>query len=105
MVEYLLRSSFLRDHTAIHKEYTIGNLSRKAHLMGYDDSRHTGLNKVFDNMKNLSYHLRVKRGSRLVEKHYIRLHGERTHDGETLFLSAGELFRELVLLVRETDTV
>ena len=105
MVKNLFWCSLFKDSTAIHKEYTVGNLSRKAHLMGYDDSRHTGLNKVFDNMKNLSYHLRIKGGSRLIKKHNIRFHRQRAHDRKTLFLSARKLLWELVLLIRKTNAV
>ena len=105
MIEDLIRSAFLRDHAAIHKEYAVGDLPRKSHLMGYDHSSHSCLYKVLDNMKNLSYHLRIKGGSRLIKKHNIRFHRQRAHDRKTLFLSAGELLRELVLLIRKTNAV
>ena len=39
---------------------------------------------------NLSYHFGVESGGRLIEEHYIRLHCERTDDGDTLFLTAGK---------------
>ena len=56
-------------------------------------------------MKNLSYHLRIKGGSRLIKKHNIRFHRQCAHDRKALFLSAGKLLWELVLLIRKTNAV
>ena len=48
MIEDLIRSAFLRDHAAIHKEYAVGDLPRKSHLMGYDHSSLSCLYKVLN---------------------------------------------------------
>ena len=73
--------------------------------MGYDHSSHSCLYKVLDNMKNLSYHLRIKGGSRLIKKHNLGVQCQCACNGKTLFLSAGKLLWELVLLICKTNAV
>lgn len=45
----------------------------------------------------------VERGSRLVEQHRLRVHGERPGDRDALLLPAGELRRAVAELPGETD--
>ena len=54
-------------------------------------------------LQNFSYHLRIQRRSRLIEQHHIRIHCQRPHDRNTLFLSTGKLIRICICLVCKSN--
>ena len=64
---------------------------------------HAIAGQFFHQFQNLSYHLRVKCGSRLVKKHHFRIHTQGTHDGDSLFLSARKLTGVGVALIEQSD--
>ena len=57
--------------------------------MGHDDHRDVALREVNHHIENLLDHLRVEGGGRLVEEHYLRVHGQRARDCDALLLTAG----------------
>ena len=59
--------------------------------MGNDDHGGAFFRELLHNIQNLSDHLGVESGRRLVKEHHIGLHAQGAHDGDTLLLSAGEL--------------
>ena len=73
--------------------------------MGNDDGGHPFFNQVFDNVEYLADHLRVECGGRLVKEHNIRFHCQCAHDGKTLFLTAGQSLRILVIFFQQTNTI
>ena len=58
---------------------------------------------VLQQRKDLPAGDRVERGDRLVRQQQRRLSHERTRDGNTLLLPAGEITDRLIVLVRQTD--
>ncbi len=73
--------------------------------MSYDNHCHTAVGKLFHNIQNLTDHLGVKCGCRLVEKHYFGVHGKSANNGDTLFLTARQLLREGLCFILESDSV
>ena len=71
--------------------------------MGHNHHGHAVLCQLLHQLQNLSDHLRVQCGGRLIEQHHIRIHRQRAHDCNSLLLSAGELCRISALLVRQTN--
>ena len=102
--EELLRLILLYDIAAVHEQHARCNLAGKAHLVGNNDHGHAVVGQLLHDFKHLTDHFRVKRRGRLVEQHHIRIHCQRTRDGDTLLLTAGKLRRIAVRLVRQTDT-
>ena len=72
--------------------------------MSNHNHSHTRLCKFLHQFQNFPDHLRVKCRSRLIEKHYIRVHSQRTCNGNTLFLSSGKHIRICIGFVRKSDT-
>ena len=70
-----------------------------------NDHRHAFLGQALHNLQNLADHLRVERRGRLVKQHDIRVHCKRTRNRDTLLLTAGQLRRESVRLVRKADAL
>ena len=62
--------------------------------------------QLFHNRQNLSYHLRIQSAGRLVKKHNIRVHSQRTDNSNPLFLPSGQLHSPLadirMIPLRET---
>ena len=84
-------AAFLHDHTTIHKHNLIGDLTCKADLVRHAHHRHTLLGQGKHHIEHFAHQLGVKGGSRLVEQHDFRLHGQSTGDGHTLLLATGKL--------------
>ena len=57
--------------------------------------------QLFHDLQHLAYHLRIQGGCGLVKQHNVRIHGKGTRDGHPLLLSAGELSRIGLRLVRQ----
>ena len=102
--EELLRLVLLYDIAAVHEQHTRCNLAGKAHLVGNNDHSHAVVGQLLHDFEYLADHFRVERRGRLVEQHHVRIHCQRTRDGDTLLLTAGKLCRIAVRLIRQTDT-
>ena len=68
-----------------------------------DDHGHAGVRQLLHNIEHFADHLGVERARRLVKEHDLRVHGERTHDGDALLLAAGECGRIAVAPVGQAD--
>ena len=71
--------------------------------MGDDHHRHALVRQLAHDVQHLADHLRVQGAGRLVEEHDLRLHRQGPHDGDPLFLPAGELGGVGVRLVLQPD--
>ena len=71
--------------------------------MCHDDDRHPLIGQFLDDLQHILDHLRIQCAGRLIHQDDIRVHRQRPHDGQALFLSAGELARILVFLIQQTD--
>ena len=91
MLKYILGRTFFNELTVSHEQHAVADLTGKAHLVGNDDHRHALVGKLLHNVENLADHFGVECTRRLVKEHNVRLHAQRAHDGDTLFLAAGEL--------------
>ena len=72
----------------VNEKHACPDLSGKTHLMGNNDHCHAFVCKSLHKIKNLADHLGVKSGGWLIKQNDIRIHGKRTDDGNTLFLTA-----------------
>ena len=61
--------------------------------MSDDHHSHLVCGELLHDVQHFTDHLRIKRRSRLVEQHNLRLHRQRPHDRHTLLLSTGKLLR------------
>ena len=73
--------------------------------MGDTDHRHAALGKLLHQLQHLADHLGVKGGGRLIEQQHIRVHRQRTHNGDALLLAAGQHVGVGVRLVGQTDAL
>ena len=73
--------------------------------MGDDDHGHALVRKLLHDIQNLADHLGVESGGGLVKQHDIGLHAQRTDDGDTLLLAAGQLDGVSVGTVGKADTL
>src|SRR5215471_17330765 len=84
----LRRWSNFDDLASIHEDHSIGHLAGETHLMSNDEHRHAALGKFHHNIKHLADHLGIQRRSRLIEQHNLRIHTERTGNGDALLLTS-----------------
>ena len=103
MLEDVLRRAGLGDLAVGHEQHTVAHLAGEAHLVRDDDHRHALVRQLLHNVEHFADHLGVERARRLVKEHDLRVHGERTHDGDALLLPAGERGRIAVAAVGQTD--
>ncbi len=96
MIEYLSRCSFFYNHAAIHKDYAVGNIARKLHLVRNHNHRHATLSQVAHNRKDITNQLGVESRSSLVKEHYMRVHSKCTGNGYALLLTTRKLARHKV---------
>ena len=54
-------STLFYDVAAVHKYYPVGNLSRKAHFMGYDHHGHSVGSEILHDLKYFTDHFGIKR--------------------------------------------
>ena len=105
ILKEILRIILFGNISPIHEQHTGSNLAGKAHLMSYNHHGHSIIGQFFHQLKNLSNHLRIQRGCRLIEKHYLRIHCKSASNRDTLLLSTGKLFRICLCLIWQTDTL
>ena len=97
--EEVLRGAFLDDGAVVEEQHPVGHLSGEAHLVGNHDRGHLRQGQLLDHVEHLFDHLRVEGGGRLVEQHYLGVHGQRPGDGHPLLLAARQLAGVLVGLL------
>ena len=68
-----------------------------------DDHRQPLFRQTPHHIEHLADHLRVERARRLIKQQYLRLHGQRTRNGNALLLSAGQLRRPGIDIRRHAD--
>ena len=102
-VEQLLRRPLLHDHPVLHEDDLVGDRAGEPHLVRDDEHRHPLLGQLDHHREHLPDQLGVEGARRLVEQDQLGGHGERAGDGNPLLLSAGELRRVGVGLVRQAD--
>ena len=105
MVDDLVRGTLLDDVAALHEDDTAGNLAGKADLVRDDDHRHALLGQTLHDLQHLTDHFGVERGGRFVEQHNVRVHRQRTGDGDALLLAAGQLRGIGIRLIRKADAL
>lgn len=79
-------AGLLHDVALVQKDYAVGDGTGKLHLVGNDEHGHALVGKLNNNVEHLVNHLGVKRGGYLVEQHDLRVHHERTNNGDALLL-------------------
>ena len=73
--------------------------------MGDHHHGHAALGQLLHDVEHLAHHLGVEGGGRLVKQHDIGVHAQGTGDGDTLFLTAGQLLGIGVGTVAQTHHV
>ena len=73
--------------------------------MGDADHRHAAAGQLLHQLQNLSDHLGVKGGGRLVKQQHVGVHGQRAHNRNALLLPAGQHVGVGVGLVGQTDAL
>ena len=76
------------------------DVAGEADLVGDDQHGSAFLGEVADDLQHLADELGIECRGGLVEQHDVGLHRERTGDRRPLLLPAGEVGREVVVLVR-----
>lgn len=89
------------DAPGIHEHDAVGHCAGEGHFMGNNQQGHAVPGQALDHLQHFLDHLRVQRRGDLVEQHHLRVHAQRTDDGDALLLAAGELAREGIALVRK----
>ena len=93
LAEKLLRSALFGNNALVDKDNSVRYITRKGHLVRYDNHRQALLCQIADNAQNLANHLRIKRTRRLVHEQHLRLQRQRTCNRHTLLLTTAELMR------------
>ena len=91
MVEELVRAALLADHALVHVDHLVGNIPGKGHLVGHHQHGHAFLREGGHNVQHLADHLRIQCRGRLIKEQHLRVHRQRTGNGHSLLLSAGQL--------------
>ena len=105
MVEEVRRGRFLHNTAIVQKQHPAGNCPGKLHLVGDD---HHGLaltGQVEHDIQHLAHHFRVKGGGHFVEQQDLRVHTERTYNGDTLLLTTRKLPGVAVLFGQQAHAV
>ena len=93
VIEDLLGSTLFIDAALVHEKDTVGDRTRKVHLMCDDHHGFPAGGKIPDDRLYFIHHGRVQCAGRLIEKDDLRIHRQRTSDSDALFLPAGQLVR------------
>src|SRR5664279_5980407 len=97
--EERLGRGVLDDLAVRHEQHPVAGLAGKAHFVGDDEHGHALVGQRRHDVEDLVDHFRVQRAGRFVEQHHLGLHGQRPGNGHPLLLAAGQLGRQLVLLL------
>jgi hypothetical protein len=97
------RWAFLEDAALMEEAHAVADLPGERHLVGGEQHRHSGRLQPADDVEHLADQFGVERRGDLVEQHHLRVHGERSGDGDPLLLATGELIGIGVGPVGETE--
>ena len=95
----------LNDHAPVHEDQAVADLPGEADLVGDHDHGHARSSQILHHVEYLADQLRIQSARRFVEEHQLGLHRQRPGDGHPLLLSAGQLGRIAVQLIRQADPV
>src|SRR4051794_13546424 len=98
-IENLLRWPFLDHDSAVYEDNLVAHFAGEADLVSYDEHSHAVACQLAHHIEDLGDELRVKRRSRLVEEHQLRIHCQGASDRHPLLLAARELTGVAVRLV------
>ena len=101
--EQLLRGLVLLDFAVVDEDDAVGDLARKAHLMGDDQHGDAGVGQLLHQFQDLADHFGVQRGGGLIEEDDVRVHGQGAGNGDALLLAAGQALGVGVGLVGQAD--
>ncbi|CDX20985.1 6-pyruvoyl-tetrahydropterin synthase [Mesorhizobium plurifarium] len=101
--EECLRFVLLHDLALIHEDHTVCHRLGKTHFMSDAEHRHALLGERNHRIEHFLDHLRIESRSRFIEQHYTWLHAQRPRDRHALLLTARELARILMRLIRYPD--
>ena len=104
LVKELLRRARLLHTTSGEEDNPVGHFFGKADLMGGQDDLLASFGEFADDIEHLACHHGIKRGSGFIEEQQTGLGCQRTSNGRTLLLTAGEFGRAFVLMFGETET-
>ena len=94
---------FFLDHDAVFHEDGAGrDVAGKAHLMGDHQHGDAGVGQLLHQLKHFTDHLGVEGAGRLIEEDDVRVHCQRTGDGDALLLAARKALGVDVGLVGQT---
>ena len=101
MLENLLRRAVLVDDAFVHEENARTYVAGKTHLMRDDEHGKPLLGQLAHDAEHLPHHGGIQSRCGLIEQDNLRMHGQRTGNGHTLFLAAGKRRRVNVGLLRQ----
>src|SRR5581483_8838783 len=84
----------------VHEYDAVRDLAGKSHLMRDDQHGHAVVRECDHCVEHLLDHFGIERRCRLVEKHDLRIHAQRTGNGDALLLAARKLARIFARLLR-----
>src|SRR4051794_22594966 len=91
--EDLGRRTLLPNPALVHEDDAGGHALGETDLVRDEDHGHAFAGHGLEYLEDLAGELRIERRGDLVEKHELRLHGERARDRDALLLPARELVR------------
>ena len=101
MLENLLRRAVLVDDAFVHEENARTYVAGKTHLVRDDEHGKPLLGQLAHDAEHLPHHGGIQGRCGLIEQDNLRMHGQRTGNGHTLFLAAGKRRRVNVGLLRQ----
>src|SRR5450830_1938339 len=104
-LEEILRRGAFQHFAVGHEDQAVGHFAGETHFMRDADHGHAFAGELLHHMQHFADHFRVERAGRFVEQHHRRLHRQCTCNCHTLLLTAGQLARISLGLVRQTDLV
>ena len=99
--EELAGRALLDDDAVVHEQHPVGDLARKAHLVGDDEHGDARVGQAAHDGEDLADDFGVQGGGGLVKEHDLGLHAQGAGDGDALLLAAGEAAGVGVLLVQQ----
>ncbi|CRM86685.1 hypothetical protein [Pseudomonas sp. 22 E 5] len=89
------------DATGLHEHHAVSDGAGEGHFVGDDQQGHAIAGQALDHFQHFLDHLRVEGGGDFIKQHDLRVHAQRTDDGDALLLAAGQLAREGIAFVGE----
>ncbi|EIM76514.1 6-pyruvoyl-tetrahydropterin synthase [Nitratireductor aquibiodomus RA22] len=105
VVEERLRRALFHDGARIHEDDAVRHVAGEAHLMRHDRHGHAFARQFAHQIENAADHFGIERRGGFIEQHDLRMHRQRSCDGDALLLSAGKLARIVMPAVLYTDAL